>query len=140
MCGREGVASRVCVGGRELHPECVGGRELRPECVWEGGSCIHRVCGREGVASTECVGGRELLSAGSTPLGMYRKLVEFYKEDKLSFKYVKTFNMDEYVGTREKWRKPTKLSLSLSPPLLQVSLTIIRRATTRTCGRTSSST
>ena len=30
---------------------------------------------------------------------MYRKLVEFHKEGKLSFKYVKTFNMDEYVGT-----------------------------------------
>lgn len=29
---------------------------------------------------------------------MYRKLVEFHNEDKLSFKYVKTFNMDEYVG------------------------------------------
>lgn len=38
------------------------------------------------------------LVAGSTPLGMYRKLVEFHKEGKLSFKYVKTFNMDEYVG------------------------------------------
>ena len=37
-------------------------------------------------------------AAGSTPLGMYRKLVEFHKENKLSFKYVKTFNMDEYVG------------------------------------------
>ena len=35
---------------------------------------------------------------GSTPLGTYRKLVEFYKAGKLSFKYVKTFNMDEYVG------------------------------------------
>ena len=29
---------------------------------------------------------------------MYKKLIEFYKEGKLSFKYVKTFNMDEYVG------------------------------------------
>lgn len=35
---------------------------------------------------------------GSTPLGMYKKLVQFHKEGKLSFKYVKTFNMDEYVG------------------------------------------
>lgn len=39
-----------------------------------------------------------LLTSGGTPLGMYRKLVEFHKQDKLSFKYVKTFNMDEYVG------------------------------------------
>ncbi|XP_005093159.1 glucosamine-6-phosphate isomerase 1 [Aplysia californica] len=37
------------------------------------------------------------LPTGSTPLGMYRKLIEFYKAGKLSFKYVKTFNMDEYV-------------------------------------------
>ncbi|KAI5630737.1 glucosamine-6-phosphate isomerases/6-phosphogluconolactonase domain-containing protein [Phthorimaea operculella] len=29
---------------------------------------------------------------------MYRKLIEFHKEGRLSFKYVKTFNMDEYVG------------------------------------------
>ena len=29
---------------------------------------------------------------------MYKKLVEFYKDGSLSFKYVKTFNMDEYVG------------------------------------------
>ena len=35
---------------------------------------------------------------GSTPLGMYTKLVEFYRNGLISFKYVKTFNMDEYVG------------------------------------------
>ena len=35
---------------------------------------------------------------GSTPLKMYAKLVEYYKAGKVSFKYVKTFNMDEYVG------------------------------------------
>lgn len=38
------------------------------------------------------------LPTGSTPLGMYRKLIEFYQQGKISFKYVKTFNMDEYVG------------------------------------------
>ncbi|KAL0879822.1 hypothetical protein ABMA27_003529 [Loxostege sticticalis] len=38
------------------------------------------------------------LPTGGTPLGMYRKLIQFYKEGKISFKYVKTFNMDEYVG------------------------------------------
>ncbi|KAL1110266.1 hypothetical protein AAG570_008343 [Ranatra chinensis] len=38
------------------------------------------------------------LPTGGTPLGMYQKLVEYYKAGKLSFKYVKTFNMDEYVG------------------------------------------
>lgn len=29
---------------------------------------------------------------------MYKKLIEFYKVGVLSFKYVKIFNMDEYVG------------------------------------------
>ncbi|XP_072385225.1 glucosamine-6-phosphate deaminase isoform X1 [Diabrotica undecimpunctata] len=38
------------------------------------------------------------LPTGSTPLGMYKKLIEFQKQGKVSFKYVKTFNMDEYVN------------------------------------------
>ncbi|XP_064637303.1 glucosamine-6-phosphate isomerase 1-like [Lineus longissimus] len=38
------------------------------------------------------------LPTGGTPSGMYKKLIEFYKEGQVSFKYVKTFNMDEYVG------------------------------------------
>ncbi|KAK0415748.1 hypothetical protein QR680_012099 [Steinernema hermaphroditum] len=38
------------------------------------------------------------LPTGSTPLGMYKKLIEFCKEGSLSFEYVITFNMDEYVG------------------------------------------
>lgn len=37
------------------------------------------------------------LPTGSTPLGMYKKLIEYYVAGKVSFKYVKTFNMDEYV-------------------------------------------
>lgn len=38
------------------------------------------------------------LPTGGTPLGMYRRLIDFYREGRVSFKYVKTFNMDEYVG------------------------------------------
>lgn len=38
------------------------------------------------------------LPTGSTPLSMYRNLIQFHKEGKVSFEYVKTFNMDEYVG------------------------------------------
>ncbi len=38
------------------------------------------------------------LPTGSSPLAMYRKLIEYYKAGMVSFKYVKTFNMDEYVG------------------------------------------
>lgn len=36
------------------------------------------------------------LPTGGTPLGTYKKLIEFYKAGELTFKYVKTFNMDEY--------------------------------------------
>lgn len=38
------------------------------------------------------------LPTGSTPLGCYKKLIEFYKNGEISFQFVKTFNMDEYVG------------------------------------------
>ncbi|KAI1306477.1 Glucosamine-6-phosphate isomerase 1 [Halotydeus destructor] len=38
------------------------------------------------------------LPTGSTPLGTYKKLIEFHKQGTVSFKYVKTFNMDEYVN------------------------------------------
>uniref|UniRef100_A0A6M2DE11 Glucosamine-6-phosphate isomerase n=1 Tax=Xenopsylla cheopis TaxID=163159 RepID=A0A6M2DE11_XENCH len=37
------------------------------------------------------------LPTGGTPLGMYKKLIEYHKKGLISFKYVKTFNMDEYV-------------------------------------------
>ncbi len=38
---------------------------------------------------------------GSSPLGMYRALIDLYKEGKVSFKNVVTFNMDEYCGIPE---------------------------------------
>lgn len=38
------------------------------------------------------------LPTGSTPLGMYKKLVEYHKKGNISFEYVKTFNMDEYAS------------------------------------------
>lgn len=38
------------------------------------------------------------LPTGSTPLGMYARLIELYKEGKVSFRNVVTFNMDEYIG------------------------------------------
>ena len=38
------------------------------------------------------------LPTGSSPLGMYRKLIDLYKAGKVSFKNVVTFNMDEYCG------------------------------------------
>lgn len=41
------------------------------------------------------------LPTGSSPLGTYKKLVEYYKKGEVSFKNVVTFNMDEYVGIPE---------------------------------------
>lgn len=41
------------------------------------------------------------LPTGSTPLGTYRELIRLYKDGKVSFKNVITFNMDEYVGLEE---------------------------------------
>ena len=41
------------------------------------------------------------LPTGSSPEGMYAELVKAYKEGRVSFKNVLTFNMDEYVGLPE---------------------------------------
>ena len=41
------------------------------------------------------------LPTGSTPLGMYKRLIKFYEDGLLSFENVVTFNMDEYVGIPE---------------------------------------
>ena len=38
------------------------------------------------------------LPTGSTPLSVYKFLIEYYNNGELSFKNVITFNMDEYVG------------------------------------------
>ncbi|MCL2758757.1 MAG: glucosamine-6-phosphate deaminase [Treponema sp.] len=38
------------------------------------------------------------LPTGSSPLGIYSELIKMYKDGKVSFKNVRTFNMDEYVG------------------------------------------
>jgi glucosamine-6-phosphate deaminase len=41
------------------------------------------------------------LPTGSSPLGMYRRLIELNRERRVSFRHVITFNMDEYVGIPE---------------------------------------
>lgn len=41
------------------------------------------------------------LPTGSTPIPVYKRLVEEYKAGNISFKNVVTFNMDEYVGLDE---------------------------------------
>src|SRR5215467_7326947 len=38
------------------------------------------------------------LPTGRTPLGMYDALVEMYRNQRLDFSRVRTFNLDEYLG------------------------------------------
>ncbi|WP_152655441.1 glucosamine-6-phosphate deaminase [Oceanobacillus sp. CFH 90083] len=38
------------------------------------------------------------LATGSTPEGLYKEIIQAYKEGNVSFKDVTTFNLDEYVG------------------------------------------
>lgn len=41
------------------------------------------------------------LPTGSSPIGTYEEMIKLYKEGRVSFKHVITFNMDEYVGLAE---------------------------------------
>jgi glucosamine-6-phosphate deaminase len=41
------------------------------------------------------------LPTGSSPIGMYKELVKLNKQGAVSFKFITTFNMDEYVGLPE---------------------------------------
>ena len=38
------------------------------------------------------------LATGSTPLGLYQRMVKDHKENGTSYKQIKSFNLDEYVG------------------------------------------
>lgn len=38
------------------------------------------------------------LATGSTPLGLYQNLVKAYQKHEISFKEIKTYNLDEYLG------------------------------------------
>jgi len=38
------------------------------------------------------------LATGSSPLGLYKELIRLYKQKKLDFSKITTFNLDEYVG------------------------------------------
>lgn len=38
------------------------------------------------------------LPAGNSPIGMYKYLVQMYKEGKADFSQLRTFDMDEYAG------------------------------------------
>ncbi len=41
------------------------------------------------------------LATGSTPEGLYQRLIEKYKQKEISFQNVTTFNLDEYVGVEK---------------------------------------
>lgn len=41
------------------------------------------------------------LATGTTPIPLYKKLIKAYQEKLISFKGVKTFNLDEYIGLDE---------------------------------------
>lgn len=41
------------------------------------------------------------LATGGTPVGVYQKLVELYREGVVSFKHASSYNLDEYVGLPE---------------------------------------
>ena len=50
------------------------------------------------ILKPDCVLG---LATGSTPVGTYEHLIEWYKAGILDFSQVKTVNLDEYVGLDE---------------------------------------
>ncbi|NWL88851.1 glucosamine-6-phosphate deaminase [Paenibacillus sp. 79R4] len=41
------------------------------------------------------------LATGSTPVGLYQRLIELYKEGVVSFKLASSYNLDEYIGLPE---------------------------------------
>ena len=41
------------------------------------------------------------LSTGSSPLGVYKKLIDLHKKEQFTFKNVITFNLDEYYGLKK---------------------------------------
>ncbi|RCX19790.1 glucosamine-6-phosphate deaminase [Fontibacillus phaseoli] len=41
------------------------------------------------------------LATGSTPVGVYQKLIELYRDGVVSFKQASSYNLDEYIGLAE---------------------------------------
>lgn len=62
---------------------------------WAANYVAHRINEAKPTAEKPFVLG---CPTGSSPLGMYRELIKLYKDGKVSFKNVVTFNMDEYRG------------------------------------------
>ena len=63
--------------------------------VWAGDYVARKINESNPTADKPFVLG---LPTGSSPLGMYARLIELHKAGKVSFRHVTTFNMDEYIG------------------------------------------
>ena len=66
--------------------------------AWAAEHVIERINSAQPTAEHPFVLG---LPTGSSPEGMYANLVEAYRQGRVSFRNVVTFNMDEYVGIPE---------------------------------------
>jgi glucosamine-6-phosphate deaminase len=64
-------------------------------CKWTAGYIANKINNQAQKGNKPFVLG---LPTGSTPIGVYKNLIELYKQGEVSFKNVITFNMDEYVG------------------------------------------
>ena len=65
---------------------------------WAANYVVNRINAAKPTAEKPFVLG---LPTGSSPIGMYKNIIKAYKEGRVSFKNVLTFNMDEYVGLPE---------------------------------------
>ncbi|GHU78021.1 glucosamine-6-phosphate deaminase [Spirochaetia bacterium] len=64
-------------------------------CRWAANHMAERIRGFAPTKDRPLVLG---LPTGSSPLGIYRELINMYKAGKISFADIISFNMDEYVG------------------------------------------
>jgi glucosamine-6-phosphate deaminase len=66
------------------------------------------------------------LPTGSSPIGVYAKIVDLHRAGQLSFKNVITFNMDEYVGLPR---------YEISNPIVNLCMTVETQTTYLSCNR-----
>lgn len=69
--------------------------EANSVAIWSANYIAHKIGNCNPTPENPFVLG---LPTGSTPLGTYVELIKLFKEGKVSFRNVITFNMDEYVG------------------------------------------
>jgi glucosamine-6-phosphate deaminase len=65
---------------------------------WVAHYVVYKLNKKQPTASNPFVLG---LPTGSSPIGTYKELIDLHEKGKVSFEYVVTFNMDEYVGLAE---------------------------------------